>query len=108
MKVRAVLNVNQSIYKGSVLQPSGGWQRAFISGSAPKKGASCEGVLVRFARKNSPALVNRPYYQDGHYVFVKVPESADPIQLYNIHHHPLKYLELFYRKLVEINLYQYA
>lgn len=95
MKIPAVLDVNQSIYKGSVLQPSGGWQRALISGSVPKKGASCEGVLVRFARKNSPALVNRPYYQDGHYVFVKVPESADPIQLYNIHH-PNSPLEMSY------------
>jgi len=86
MKIPSVIKENQSVFKGSVLQPSGGWQRALIAGNTPKKGTSCEGVLVRFARKNSPALVNRPYYQDGHYVFVKVPESEDRIQLYNIHH----------------------
>ncbi len=86
MKVPSVVKENQSIFKGSVRQPSGGWQRALISGKAPKKGVSCEGSLVRFARKNSPALVNRPYYLDGHYVFVKVPESGDRIKLYNIHH----------------------
>tara|TARA_B110000902_G_C14258311_1_gene568802 strand:+ start:240 stop:1349 length:1110 start_codon:yes stop_codon:yes gene_type:complete len=86
MNTPSVIQDNQSVFKGSVLQPSGGWQRALISGNLPKKGTSCEGVLVRFARKNSPALVNRPYYRDGHYVFVKVPEGEDRIQLYNIHH----------------------
>jgi hypothetical protein len=86
MKIPSVAKENQSVFKGSVQQPAGGWQRALISGNTPKKGVSCEGILVRFARKNSPALVNRPYYQDGHYVFVKVPESENRIQLYNIHH----------------------
>ena len=95
MKIPSLLKENQSVFKGSVQQPAGGWQRALISGNTPKKGASCEGVLVRFARKNSPALVNRPYYQDGHYVFVKVPESENRIQLYNIHH-PESPIELPY------------
>lgn len=86
MKTPLVMEENQSIFIGKVHQPAGGWQRALISGNLPKKGTSCEGVLVRFARKNSPALVNRPYYQDGHYVFVKVPEGEGRIQLYNINH----------------------
>ena len=95
MKIPSVAKENQSVFKGSVQQPAGGWQRALISGNTPKKGVSCEGILVRFARKNSPALVNRPYYQDGHYVFVKVPESENRIQLYNIHH-PESPIELLY------------
>jgi hypothetical protein len=95
MKIPSMAKENQSVFKGSVQQPAGGWQRALISGNTPKKGASCEGILVRFARKNSPALVNRPYYQDGHYVFVKVPESENRIQLYNIHH-PESPIELLY------------
>ena len=95
MKIPSVAKENQSVFRGSVQQPAGGWQRALITGSTPKKGTSCEGVLVRFARKNSPALVNRPYYQDGHYVFVKVPESENRIQMYNIHH-PESPLELPY------------
>lgn len=95
MKIPSVIKKNQSVFKGSVQQPAGGWQRALISGNTPKRGASCEGILVRFARKNSPALVNRPYYLDGHYVFVKVPESENRIQLYNIHH-PESPIELPY------------
>ena len=86
LKTPSTLKVGQSIFKGSVKQPAGGWQRALITGNLPKKGPSCEGVLVRFAGKNSPALVNLPYYRDGQHLFCKIPETGESTELFNLHH----------------------
>ena len=94
LKKQASVQAGQSIFKGSVRQPAGGWQRALITGRLPKKGTTCDGVLVRLARKNSPALVNLPHYHDGQYIFMKLPETGDSTKIYNIDHpdSPIKIL----------------
>jgi len=86
IKKTSFSNRANTISKGSVLQPVGGFQRALITGPLPKKGTTCEGVLLRFARKNSPALVNRPYYHDGQYLFIKLPETGNTVAVHNIIH----------------------
>ena len=86
LKKLVSVQAGQSIFKGSVRQPAGGWQRALITGRLPKKGTTCDGVMVRLARKNSPALVNLPRYHDGQYIFMKLPETGDSTKVYNIDH----------------------
>ena len=56
MKIPSVVKKNQSVFKGSVQQPAGGWQRALISGSAPKRGASCEGSPRPICSKKLPCI----------------------------------------------------